>query len=221
MQEAQEGQASSEIIERTTGGKFAPNHKSAKPWSRRHPFSRPDFDYIKVSERLVAAGLTQDDLAFVYGVADKKAIKAWGLHDPEFLAACKRGKDVAARRIVASCLRAAVGFEAEDSQEEWIQDTDDKGKPTGKLKLKSRKITKKTYPPDQSAIAFLLCNIDKRWMSAHQMIKVEKSDIRIKIDGKLDTKRIEQLAHRLLPPGPADGERKPVVATEVGREPGG
>ena len=183
------------------------------PRCRIHPFAKFDFDYVKCAERLRAAGLTMDEIAWIFGLANRRELNRWKIKDPAFAEACKEGREIVKRRLVAAGLRAAWGYEYEDYNEKWTPD-----KETGKLELKEKSVFKKHAMPDAQLLMFMLTNIDpEQWKMRHKVVVDNQLKVNIKIDGKLDGKRIVALANRLFPKDTEVAGRKHIVATEVGR----
>jgi hypothetical protein len=196
------------------------NRMSQKGVRRKFPYTPYDFDFLKIAERLKAVGLSDDDLVYVFGVGNIAHIKKWKIDSPEFKEACRAGKEIATRNLLATGFRAAKGFDYEETTEKWERDTNIIDRV--KLRLKERMVYKRHQPPDTSMLQNLLGLIDKRWSQPKgtnvEIARQQNINIgSIRFDGTLDSKRIERLANRLLPKDTEDNERKLVVSTEVGR----
>jgi len=190
------------------------------PKMRYKHISAPyDFSFVQTAERLKAAGLSDDDILYVFGLGDIRDLKRWKTDSPEFKKACESGKTIAVQTLLAQSFRMSKGYNYEETTEKYIRDKTD---PKGKLRLAHRYVYKRCQPPDGNQLQMLLGALDKRFrqskLAGVEIAQQQNINIgSIRFDGTLDSKRIEQLANRLLPKNTEDNERKLVVSTEAGR----
>lgn len=152
-------------------------------------------EFIDIAARLVAAGFTEKDLSYVFKCAPL-TIETWKKRYPEFAAACEDGKRVIKKKIIAAAIRDSVGYMYETSKHKITRNADGKI-----IKDEEIRFTNRT-PSNPQLIMFLLCNIarqlnDNDWASKHTM-EMADGGIRIKIEGKLESERIANLAGKLL-----------------------
>jgi hypothetical protein len=167
-----------------------------------HPQSKFHFDYVEQAAKMRAAGFSLKDLGYVFGV-DQQTIRKWGKKHVQFQRALDEGKEVAKSYVVSKALKAACGYEYEESNEKY----DKNGNPAG------RSVFKKHQPPNPKLIMWLLCNFDPDvWKSEHKIQIARDETIHVKLDGKMASKQIEQLAGRLLKDEP---KKKKIIEAEV------
>lgn len=161
--------------------------------------------FLEMATRLVAAGLTEPDLAYIIGTTPAR-IKYWKRHNPLFKKACTDGKKMAKSYLIAQGLRAAAGFNTVEKN----------------IKIKRKWITKdgkdvlieypaeisefhKVVKPDASLLMFMLCNMSRQlkdetpWSSVHKVEVDENKTLNIKISGKVASDQIDRLAGAFRP----------------------
>jgi len=152
-------------------------------------------EYSDIAERLVAAGFSTNDLAFAFNV-NPRTITNWKKRNPEFKRACNNGKDIVKKKLVASGIKQALGYDYKSSK--TVDKLDRTGKP----------VTEKTtfiqhQTGNYQMLQFLLLNIARQdgtndWVTPKQIIETKNQTISLKIDGKLASDAIDRLAGKLL-----------------------
>jgi hypothetical protein len=128
--------------------------------------TRYDPKFTDITARVIAAGFTQADLAWILGVA-KTTIIGWCDKYPEFKSAYESGKEHAKRTLVATGLQAACGYNLTSVRtkvtvEGWIEDPEHPGTLLGG-KTKTETTTDTThYPPNANLLIYMLSNIDRQ-----------------------------------------------------------
>jgi len=163
--------------------------------------------YIDEAARMVAAGMDEKDLAFLWGISPL-TIPSWKKRYPQFKKACEVGKEVAKQHAIAQLYRAAVGYDYDKTIKVYKAD--------GKT-VTSVKVITEHQKGEPLLMQFLLSNLDpENWKQRRKYEITEKRFNFIGgIDGKLDFNKIAQYAGRLLPDNSEGGSAKPVISTEV------
>jgi hypothetical protein len=168
-------------------------------------------EYSDVAERLVAAGFTVKDLAYAFGVA-KETIEQWKKSHEEFLVACEEGSLITKKRLVASGIKQALGYDYTSSK--TVEKTDKNGQPV---------IETTTFVQHQTGnhnlLTFLLLNMARRdgsydWVTPKQVIETDNKTISVRIDGKLASEAIDKLAGKLLSETPRKKIKSVVIEDE-------
>lgn len=144
--------------------------------------------YCDIAGRLKAAGFSLEDIGYAFGVS-KTLISKWMKIHPSFKEALEDGKEVARSHVVATAFMAACGYDYDESNEKF----DSAGE------LKETSVFHKHQAPNPKLIMWLLCNLSpETWKSEHKIL-VEKDDtVHVKLDGKMASKQIEELADKLF-----------------------
>lgn len=140
-------------------------------------------DIAKQAYELALLGLTDIEMARVFGVAEK-TIYNWQKEHPEFLQAQKDGKEIADAKVTKSLYRRATGYEhkavkisANPGGEEHITEYVER------------------YPPDTTACIFWLKNRQReKWRDRVDTTLTGKDDGPVKHDVTVD---VPGLASRL------------------------
>lgn len=148
-----------------------------------------------VASRLVAAGFSEEDLGYTFGV-QKWRIESWKKKYPLFRQACENGKEVEKRKLVAKGLQAAVGYEVTTSKRKITRDA------SGNITKDEETIFSNHVPENHNLLMFILCNIsrqlgDNDWKSKN-ILEVEAKSLNVQITGQLATEQIQRLAGRIL-----------------------
>ncbi len=173
--------------------------KPGKKIARDAKFS-PEF--LEVATRLVAAGLTQKDLAFVLNTTPAR-IQFWMRKNELFRKACLDGKGVAKSYLIAQGLKAAGGFYSDEVNYKIKRKVLDDGTIVEFAAEESH--FKRFIKPDSTLLMFMLCNLSRQlkdkelWTSQHKIEVDETKKISIKISGKVATEQISRLAGAFLP----------------------
>lgn len=187
---------------------------------------KPEFDtsFLDIATRLVAAGFTEKDLGYVFGVPLRK-IQGWKRRSPLFKMACEGGKKLARSYLVARGLRAAAGYDYVEVNVKYKTKVDKK---TGELvRYKSEESEfRKHQKPDGNLLQFLLVNIsrhlkdDEPFTSQHKIEIEENKKIAITLTGKAAEQQIAKLAGAFMPQAvfEAELEEKPKKRRKIKSE---
>jgi len=159
--------------------------------------------YVAVVAKLSAAGFNQYDIAWILGIS-ARTLRYWKKHYPLFKKAIDDGKHFVKKKLIASAIRAAMGYDYEEIETltEWKK-TDNPDKELEFVRKKEIR-KKKHHPINASLLTFLLVNLDRQlddnewyhpWASAYKDLR---GQVNINIDGKLESERIERLCGKLL-----------------------
>jgi len=176
--------------------------KKWKPGDERKPqghwtsMYRPENDDI--AARLIGSGFSENDLAYTFNVP-ASAIKGWKRSFPSFKKACNDGKRGQLKRLVASGMKEATGYD-------WIA-----------KKIKTKKdaegntieIEEQVIPMHQAGNAtlatFMMCNlsnqlklIDEEAFKSKQKVEVENKNLNLNLTAELIGDQIDRLAGKLL-----------------------
>jgi hypothetical protein len=168
--------------------------------------------FLDMATRMVAAGFTEENLAYVIGVTKAK-IKQWKRHNPLFKQACEQGKQTALNYLVASGLRAATGYTTVERnikvRKKWVVDAEG----NEKLVEFPAEVSEfhKHHEPNSSLLMFMLCNMSRQmkeeipWASAHKIEIDENKNINIKLS-RATEQQISRLAGAFAPQGFIEAE---------------
>lgn len=172
---------------------------------------KPEYDDIV--SRLIGSGFNEADLSHTFSVP-MSAIKGWKRSFPSFKKACNDGKRGQLKRLAASCLKEATGYD-------WMSQ---KVKTEYDAKGNVIKSEVQDIPMHQAGNAslamFMACNIsnqlnlkDEEAFKAKQKVEVENKSLSINITAELIGDQIDRLAGKLL-----DGNTKQIEADIVETE---
>jgi hypothetical protein len=158
--------------------------------------------FLDMATRLVSAGFSEKDLAFVIGTTIAR-IKYWKRHNPIFKKACDDGKQMAKSYLISQGLRAAAGYNSIEKNFKIKRKVLDNGTIVEYAAEESH--FHKHVKPDSKLLVFLLCNISRQmkdkepWTSEHKIEIEDKKSLNIKIQGKVVTEQINRLAGAFMP----------------------
>lgn len=153
-----------------------------------HPKSSFNFKYVEMAARLKAAGFSNEDIGYAFGM-DRVTIQKWATKHPQFKRALEEGRNVSKSYVVAKALKAACGYDYDESNEKF----DKNGNSLG------ISVFHKHQAPNPKLIMWLLCNLSpEEWKSEHKILVGKEETIHVKLDGKMASKQIEQLAGKLF-----------------------
>ena len=158
--------------------------------------------FLEIATRLVAAGLTENDLAYVIGCTVAR-IKYWKRHNPLFKKACTSGKGLAKSHLIAAGIRAATGYETVEKNYKIKRKVLEDGTIIEYAAEESH--FHKHMKPDASMLVFMLANMSRQakdeipWTSQHKIEVDSKKTLSIKISGKVASDQIDRLAGAFLP----------------------
>lgn len=167
----------------------------------------------EIARRLRSLGLTQEDIAQVFGIGRRTLYDVRKAH-PKFEEALKRGKvKLHDKFLLPHLVLAATGYDYEESCVKY----DKNGKQS------SKHVYTKHQPPNAQLFMCLLMNQfpkgTEMWPEGWKVRQIGGQDSRnliVKIDAKADIEQIGRLAGKLFP---RDTDRPPgkhIVSKEVG-----
>jgi len=157
---------------------------------------RPEYDGI--ASRLIGSEFTENDLAHTFDVP-ASAIKGWKRSFPSFRKACNDGKRGQLKRLAASGMKEACGYD-------WMAT---KVKTEYDAKGNIIKSEKQDIPMHQAGNAtlatFMMCNLsnqlklnDDEAFKSKQKVEVENKNLNLNITAELVGEQIDRLAGKLL-----------------------
>jgi len=171
-------------------------------------------EYDDIAARLIGAGFSENDLGYTFDVP-ASAIKGWKRSFPSFKKACNDGKRGQLKRLAASGMREATGYD-------W---TATKTKTEYDAKGNVLKTEKQDIPMHQAGNAtlatFMMCNLsnqlklaDEEAFKSKQKVEVENKNLNLNITAELIGDQIDRLAGKLL----SGGDTKQIEAEVVEKE---
>ena len=165
-------------------------------WTKQY---KPEYDDIV--SRLIGSGFSENDLAYTFDVP-ASAIKGWKRSFPSFKKACNDGKRGQLKRLVASGMKEATGYD-------WMSV---KTKTEYDAKGNVVKVEKQDIPMHQAGNAslamFMVCNIsnqlkldDEEAFKSRQKVEVENRNLNLSFTAELVGDQIDKLAGKLLSGG--------------------
>lgn len=167
--------------------------------SELHILTKFKPEFAEVAARLVAAGFTEHDLGYTFGVS-QKTIQDWKVKYPAFKEACKDGREMVRKRLVAAAIQQAIGYE--------FHDKNVKTRPNGAVES-SEFIKHQTG--NANLLMWILCNLarqdgDYEWQAAKNTEVAENKTLNVTIDGKVASDQISRLAGKLLEGNESEGK---------------
>lgn len=174
-------------------------------------------EYDDIAARLIGAGFTENDLSYTFNVP-ASAIKGWKRSFPSFKKACNDGKRGALKRLAASGMREATGYDWIATKTKRTYTIDDNGE------KKVASVEEQDVPQHQAGNAtlatFMMCNLsnqlhlnDEEAFKSKQKVEVENRNLNVNISAELVGEQIDRLAGRLL-----NGSTKQIEAKIVDEE---
>lgn len=150
-------------------------------------------DFAQVAARMAAAGLGINEIGKFLGVKPATITK-WKERYEEFRNAHSNGKEIAKQYLVANGLRAAMGYDYEEVEEDWLPD-----KETGKMVCVKRKVKLRHKPVDSALLIFFLINMSGGEFKNVRNVEINEksSNLNVDITGQLESDQIRQLAGKL------------------------
>jgi hypothetical protein len=121
---------------------------------------------------LAKKGFINSEMAELLGVCET-TIQTWKKEYPEFMAAIKRGKDMADMEVEKSLYERAMGFDYEETK--TIAEQSGEGE-NSYSKKKIEKHTKKALPDVTAMIFFLKNRKPEKWRDRHDHSIVDNTD---------------------------------------------
>lgn len=181
---------------------------------------RPEYDDI--AARLIGAGFSENDLSYTFDVP-ASAIKGWKRSFPSFKKSCNDGKRGQLKRLAASGMREATGYDwiSTKTKTTYVVDKDGKKTVSG--------IEEQDIPMHQAGNAtlatFMMCNLsnqlrlaDEEAFKSKQKVEVENKNLNLNITAELIGDQIDRLAGKLLSGGNAKQIETEVVEQETENE---
>ena len=172
-------------------------------------------EYDDIASRLIAVGFSEIDLSHTFDVP-ASAIKGWKRSFPSFKKACNDGKRGQLKRVVASGLKEACGYDwtATKTKTEYGSDG-----------VTIVKIEKQDIPMHQAGNAslamFMMCNIsnqlkldDEDAFKSKSKVEVENKNLNFTITAELIGDQIDRLAGKFL----SGGSTKQIEAEVIEQE---
>jgi len=170
-------------------------------------------EYNDIASRLIGSGFSENDLAYTFDVP-ASAIKGWKRSFPSFKKACNDGKTGQLKRLAASGMREATGYD-------WMTE---KTKTEYDAEGNVVKVEKQEIPMHQAGNAtlatFMMCNLsnqlklgDDDAFKSKQKVEVENKNLNLNITAELIGDQIDRLAGNLL-----SGNTKQIEADIVDEE---
>ena len=155
-------------------------------------------EYDDIAARLIGSGFNENDLAHTFDVP-ASAIKGWKRSFPSFKKACNDGKRGQLKRLAASGMREATGYD-------WMSE---KTKTEYDANGNVIKVEKQEIPMHQAGNAtlatFMMCNLsnqlrltDEEAFKSKQKVEVENRNLNVNISAELVGEQIDRLAGKLL-----------------------
>lgn len=172
-------------------------------------------EYDDIAARLIGAGFSENDLSYTFDVP-ASAIKGWKRSFPSFKKACNDGKRGQLKRLAASGMKEATGYD-------WIST---KTKTEYDAKGEIVKVEKQDIPmhqPGNATLAtFMMCNLsnqlklaDEEAFKSKQKVEVENKNLNFNITAELIGDQIDRLADKLLSGGNAKQIEADVIEQET------
>jgi len=154
--------------------------------------------YIGQAARLAAAGFSNADLCYTWGI-DKFDLLEWRKRHPELDRAIKEGKKYELQRLLAKCYLAAEGYKYKTRKRTATKNAD------GSIKQVKEEEFENFQTPDNTMLVFLICNLtrqlgledDETWLSK-QRLEIESRNLNVSITSEDITNQIAKLAGNLL-----------------------
>lgn len=164
------------------------------PYLKRNKTNKFDIHFIDIASRATAAGFTQRDLAFLFDVTEA-TIARWKKENLLFKRAIEDGKKMQLKRLIASGLRNAVGYDYQVYDKKITYDADGN-------KKEVEQISTKHQSGNHNLLIYFLSNIDRQlgnkdWATKEASVQDNRS-INIRIDGPLESERISNFARGWL-----------------------
>uniref|UniRef100_A0A6M3IF91 Putative DNA binding, helix-turn-helix domain containing protein n=1 Tax=viral metagenome TaxID=1070528 RepID=A0A6M3IF91_9ZZZZ len=154
--------------------------------------------YVSQAARLAAAGFSNADLCYTFGV-DKFKLIEWRKQYPELDRAIKEGKKHELKRLLAKCYLAAEGYRYKTRKKTVTKSAD------GSIKSVKEEEFENFQTPDNTMLVFLICNLTRQlglddadaWLSK-QRLEIESKNLTVSVSSDDITNQIARLAGNLL-----------------------
>ncbi len=188
-----------------------------------------DYEFVMIAARLVAAGLTESDLGYVLGVKPT-TINKWKQRYEEFRLATASGssaKEVAKSHLIATGIRAAMGYDYEEMdivEERTINpdyNPDDPDSPETIMIEKKRTTKCRHRQPDKDLLLFFLINMgrqtgDNDWKNVKSIeVEQKKTVTNISLTGHIESDAIRKLAGAALNEADNQDRKTKQIKSEV------
>jgi len=155
--------------------------------TRRDSRVKFDYKYVKMVSRLMASGVDQKDLAFVLGV-QPETISRWKSKYPTFRKAIEDGKEMAVSHLITTGLRAATGYDIEETTTEYEK------KDNEWVEVK-KKVVKKQREPASGLLMFFLTNLAPEQFK--KRMEIDSKSVKVNLKGEDVAAGIQELAGKL------------------------
>lgn len=161
---------------------------------------KPEYDDIV--SRLIGSGFSENDLAYTFDVP-ASAIKGWKRSFLSFKKACNDGKRGQLKRLAASGMREATGYDWVATKTKTIYGADK----TTIEKIEVQEIP--MHQPGNASLAmFMMCNISNQLklgnedaFKSRQKVEVENKNLNFTVTAELVGEQIDKLAGKWLSSG--------------------
>jgi len=157
--------------------------------TRRAKNIKFDYKFVKMASRLMASGVRQKDLAFVMGV-HPQTISNWKAKYPVFRKALEDGKEMAVSGLINTGLRAATGYEIEETTTEYVKDRE-----SGEWVEIKKRVVSKQRDPNPSLLMFFLTNLAPEQFK--KRVEVDSRSMKVSLNGDDIKHGIQELAGKL------------------------
>ncbi len=178
-------------------------------WTEQY---KPEYDDIV--SRLIGSGFSENDLAYTFDVP-ASAIKGWKRSFPSFKKACNDGKRGQLKRLAASGMREATGYDWMSTKTKTTYDS------SGNVVGSETQDIPIHQAGNASLAMFMLTNIsnqlklgDDEAFKSRQKVEVENKNLNLNITAELIGDQIDRLAGKLL----SGGDTKQIEADIVEQE---
>jgi hypothetical protein len=158
--------------------------------------------FLEVATRLISAGLTEKDLAYILGTTIAR-IRYWKKHNELFKKACEDGRQMAKSFLIGQGLKAAAGYDYVEKNYKIKRKVLDDGTVIEFPSEESH--FHKHQKPDSTLLMFMLCNMSRQlkdetpWASQHKIEVDENKNVNIQIKGEVVSSEIDRLAGAFRP----------------------
>jgi hypothetical protein len=158
--------------------------------------------FLEIATRLIAAGLTEKDLAYIVGTTPAR-IRYWKRHNDLFKKACEAGRQMAKSFLIGQGLKAAAGYDYVEKNYKVKRKILNDGTVVEYPSEESH--FHKHQKPDSTLLMFMLCNMSRQlkdetpWASQHKIEVDESKKVSIEIKGSVVSSEIDRLAGAFRP----------------------
>lgn len=146
--------------------------------------------------RLVANGISPDDLAHLWGYSDRKSLSRAVNRDPELKALIAEAKNVSNAALVESAIKSACGYTVETERIKYTAKVDGKKEP--EWIPVEKQVIRDWQRPDATLLRFLLVCFMPDAFAEGRLLQKEKDRLLFEDKSTPSADSIEKLAGKLL-----------------------